>query len=76
MILSEISPSQKDKYHFTHMWYLRNKTNEQRRKERDRDKPRNRLSTIENKLMVTRGEVVGGWVKQVKRIKEGTCCEH
>ena len=27
---------------------------------RERDKPRNRLLTIENKLMVTRGEVGGG----------------
>ena len=38
---------------------LRNKTNEQRKK-RERDKPRNRLLTIENKLMVTRGEVGRG----------------
>ena len=45
-------------YDFTHMWNLRNKTNEQREKERG--KPRNRLLTIENKLMVTRGEVGGG----------------
>jgi len=33
------------------MWNLRNKTNEQRKK---REKPRNRLLTIENKLVVIR----------------------
>lgn len=43
------------------MWNLRNKTNEQRKKERD--KPRNRLPIIENKLMVAGGEVGRGWVK-------------
>ena len=37
------------------MWNLRDKTKEQRK----RDKPRNRFLTIENKLMVTRGEVGG-----------------
>ena len=41
------------------MWNLRNKTSEQR-KERERDKPRNRLLTIENTLLVTRGEVGKG----------------
>ena len=35
------------------MWNLKNKINEHRKK---RDKPRNRLLTIESKLMVTRGE--------------------
>ena len=34
-----------------------------------RDKPKNRLSTRENKLIATRGEVGGGWVKYVKGIK-------
>ena len=43
---------------------------EEERKERG--KTRNRLLTIENKLMVTRGEV-GGWGMG---IKEGTCDEH
>jgi len=33
------------------MWNLRNKTNEQRKKQQ----PRNRLLTTENKLMLTRG---------------------
>ena len=47
-------------YDYTRMWNLRNKTNEQRgEKERQWGKPRNRLLTTENKLMVTR-EVVGG----------------
>ena len=48
-------------YDFTQMWNLRNKTNEQKgKKEREREKPRNRPLTVENKLMVTRGEVGGG----------------
>ena len=50
--------SEKDKYHMMSlMWNLRNKTNEQREK-REREKPRNRLLTIEDKLMVTRGQAV------------------
>ena len=49
-------------YDFTHLWNLRNKTNKQRKK-RESDKPRNRFLNMENKLMVTRGEVGGGWVK-------------
>ena len=44
---------------FTHMWNLRNKTKEQSEKERQTAKPRNRLLTIEIKLMVTRREVGG-----------------
>ena len=46
-------------------------------------KPRNRLLSLENELMVTRGEVpgpgwggvggVGEWGKQVMGIKENTC---
>ena len=46
-------------YDFTHMWNLRNKTKEQKKK-RERGKPRNRLLTIENTLMVTRREVGEG----------------
>ena len=38
------------------MWNLRNKANEQEEK---RSEPKNRLLTIENKLMVTRGEMGG-----------------
>jgi len=34
-----------------------------------------RLLTVENKLVVTRGEGVGGWVKWVMGIKESTCDE-
>ena len=33
------------------------------KKERERGKPRNKLLTIENKMMVTSGEVGEGWVK-------------
>ena len=51
--------SQKDKYHIISlMWNLRNKTHEQRKKSERQTK--NRLFTIENKLMVTRGEVIQG----------------
>jgi len=39
------------------MWNLRNKTDEHRGKERG--KPRNRLVTVESKLIVTIGEVGG-----------------
>ena len=45
------------------MWNLRNKTNEQREK-RERDKPRNRSLSKENKMLV-RGEVGRGRKKQV-----------
>ena len=41
------------------MQNLRNNKNEQRKK-RETDKPRNSLLTIENKLMVARGEMGGG----------------
>ena len=58
IILCEISQSEKEKYHISLMWNLRNKTNEQREK-RGRDKSRNKLLTIENKLICTRGEE--GW---------------
>ena len=40
------------------MWNLRNKTNDHRGM-KERGKPRNRLLTIENKLMVAREEVGG-----------------
>ena len=46
-------------YDFTHIWNVRNKTDEQSW-EKKRGKPGNRLLTIENKLMVTGGEVSGG----------------
>jgi len=44
-------------YDFTHMWNLRNKTNEQRKKE---TKQKNRLLNIENKLVTARREVGEG----------------
>ena len=43
-------------YDFTHMWNLRNKTNDHGRK---KDKPRKSLLTIEN----TRREWGGEWLK-------------
>ena len=48
------------------MWNLRNKRNIRRKK---RDKAKNRLLIIENKLMITRGEVGEGMGEIVKRIK-------
>ena len=45
-------------YDCTHMWNLVNKTNEQRR--RERNKPRHRLLTAENKLTVIRRGVGRG----------------
>ena len=41
------------------MWNLRNKTNEQREKRKEKDKPRNRLLTVEDKLIVIGWEVDG-----------------
>ena len=42
-------------YYFNSFVELRNKTSNG--KEKKRDKPRNRLFIIENKLMITRGEL-------------------
>ena len=46
------------------MWNLRNKTNEQRGKEREEKKINKQILTIENKLMATRlgkrGEIRNG----------------
>ena len=42
----------------------------------EKDKPRNRLLSIEKKLMVTRKKVGGEWVKQVMWIQECTCDEY
>ena len=63
-------------YDFTHIWSLRNKTNK-RKKKREEGKPRNRgVLAIKSKLMVTRGEVGGGWIKQVMAIKACAWDEH
>jgi len=59
IMLSEISQSEKDKYHtISLMWNLRNKTKAQRKK-RERER-QTRRQTMKNKLIVTRGEVGGG----------------
>ena len=50
------------------VWYLKNKANKQRGKKRG--KPRNRLLTIENKLMVT-GREVGGGMDEIGDKDEG-----
>lgn len=52
---------------------------EKREKEKEREANQGKDSTIENKLLVTRGEMcVGGagWVKQVMGIKDCSCDEH
>ena len=50
-------------YDFTYMWNLRNKTRKQRGNKRGTHKAKKRLLVTENKPMVTRGEMGGGWVK-------------
>ena len=58
IMLRETGHSEEDKYHdFTRKWNKK-QYREQRRKKRD--KLKNRLLTIENKQIVTRGEGVGG----------------
>ena len=54
---------EKDKlpYDFTSMWNLRNKTNEQREKKKEKGKPRNRLITREQTVGYQRW--VEEWVK-------------
>ena len=56
--LSEISQSEKDKYHKISLKSVCNSRNK-KTKWVKKDKPKNRLLTIENKLMVTRGEEDG-----------------
>ena len=59
MYYAQQSKSEKDKYRkISLIWNLRNKTRSHRGK-KERGKPRNRLLTIENKQMVTRGVVEG-----------------
>ena len=57
---AKCNKSVKDKYHAISLTcgIYETKMNKEKR-----DKPKNRLLTIENKLVVTRGEVRGGWVK-------------
>jgi len=52
-----VSQKRQTPYDFIHIWNLRNRTHEQRGK---KGNPRNRLLTIENKLVVTRGEMGRG----------------
>ena len=61
-MLSEIRPSEKVEYHMIDSYVEFKKQNKcaRRPKKRERDKPRNRFLTIENKLVVTTGEVGGG----------------
>ena len=77
IMLSEISPSEKDKYHmFSLMWNLRNFTEDHGGREgkkvvTEREANHKRLLNTENKLRVDgRG---GGEGKWVMGIEEGTC---
>ena len=63
IILSEISPPEKEKY-LTYMWNLKNKQTNRQTKQNE-----NRLINTENKWVVARGEGCGHCVKQVKGIK-------
>ena len=54
IILSEVSQTEKEKYYITYMWNLKKKY------KRTYLQNRNRLTDIENKLMVTKGEKGGG----------------
>ena len=69
-MLSEISPSEKDKYHLISLICgirkKQTKTKAKKERQRERDKPRNRFLTIENTLMVPSGEE--GWGKRVMGI--------
>ena len=65
--------SEKEKYYVTLlMWNLRNKQTKNMTKEKD--KPRNRLLTLESKLVVRR-EVGGAMVRGRVTEKECTCCD-
>ena len=56
-------------YDVIHMWNLRYKSSEKRKKKK-REKPRNRLLTIENKLIVA----MGGRMGEIgDGIKKGSC---
>ena len=62
IMLSEISQSEEDKYHMISFICGIKKIKQMNiggKKNKERRKPRNRLLTIENKLMVTIGEVGG-----------------
>ena len=82
-MLNEISQAEKDSYHgFTHMWNIRNSTQDHRRREgklngkkSERETSHERIWTLGNKLRVTEGMGVGGWGDQVMGIKEGICWE-
>ena len=56
------------------MWNLKNKRKE-KRGEKEGGKPRNRLLTVKNKLIITIRDVGGGWFKWVMVIKGCTGCD-
>jgi len=72
IMLSEISQSEKDKYHMiSFMWNSRNKTDEHMGRKKGGEANNKRLLMIENKLRVDGG----GWARWVMGFKEGTCCD-
>ena len=84
IMLSKISQSEEDKYHdFTHIWNLRNKTDEHMgrgRKERRKERNHKRLLTTENKRKVEGrwwvGDVLdGGWaLRRALVATSAGCC--
>ena len=58
IILSEVSQKEKDVYHnITYIWNIKNSANKLLQN-------RNRLTDMENKLMVTKGERNGGGINE------------
>ena len=72
IMLSKISQSEKDRWFHSYVDFKKQNKWAKEKKERERDEPRNRFLTTENKLIFTR---VGGWGKWVTGIKEGTRCD-
>ena len=66
-MLSKISQSEKDRYHMISLISGLYETKQMNNNKRD--KPKNRLLSIENKPRVTRGEVGGRIGKTVEGIK-------
>ena len=63
IMLSEISQLGKDKYHVMSIICGILETKQAKEKRNKQTNKQIRLLNTENKLMVTRGEVSGGWVK-------------
>ena len=60
IMLNELSQRQ-IAYHFTHMWNLRNKINDQRGKKKKREKQmKKQMLNYKEQTVVIRGEMAGG----------------